>query len=245
MASCGKRPDTENIVILCTTDLHGAIMPVNYITGDSARTSLANIATAVDSVRDANNGKVLLLDGGDFLQGQPSIYYSNFEDTVETHIQAKVMDFLMYDAATVGNHDIEPGKAVYDRVREDFDFPWISANILDKKTGKPYFKPYAVFNKMGVKVAILGLTTPTIPNWLPENLWEGLEFEDMVESAAKWVPVIQEKEKPDVLIGLFHSGSDYTVNGSNIDTKLNENGGIPVAMKVDGFDIVILGHDHS
>jgi 2',3'-cyclic-nucleotide 2'-phosphodiesterase/3'-nucleotidase len=67
----------------------------------------------------------------------------------------------------------------------------------------------------------------------------------MVECAQQWVPYIKEHEKPDLLIGMFHSGSDYTVGGSDLDTYKNENGSIPVAMKVDGFDIVLMGHDHQ
>ena len=197
------------------------------------------------SERQKNNDGILLLDAGDFLQGQPSIYYSNFEDTVSRHIQARVMDFIGYDAATVGNHDIEPGEAVYSRVQKDFSFPWLAANAIDTRTGKPFFQPYEIFNKNGVKVAVLGMITPTIDAWLPKYLWENLEFEDMTETAQKWIPYIKEKENPDLIIGLFHSGSDYTVNGGNIDTYKNENGAIPAAMKVDGFDIVLLGHDHQ
>ena len=244
-AACDSKPKEAEITVLYTTDLHGAILPYDFNRDREASTSLANVATYVSQERAKSGDGLLLLDNGDFLQGQPSIYYSNFEDTVSRHIQARVMDFIGYEAAGVGNHDIEPGADVYDRVQRDFSFPWLAANAIDTRTGKPYFKPYAVFNKNGIKVAVLGMITPNISAWLPKYLWENIEFQDMVECAEKWVPYIQQNEKPDLLIGMFHAGSDYTVGGNDIDTYMNENGSIPVAMKVDGFDIILMGHDHQ
>ncbi len=155
------------------------------------------------------------------------------------------MNYLGYDAAAVGNHDIEPGEAVYARVQNDFAFPWLAANAIDTRTGKPFFKPYTILNKNGIKIAVLGMITPNIHAWLPKYLWENIEFQDMTEAARQWIPYIRENENPDLLIGLFHSGADYTVNGGDMDTYKNENGGIPAATKVDGFDMILLGHDHQ
>ena len=91
----------------------------------------------------------------------------------------------------------------------------------------------------------MGLTTPAVPNWLPEKLWSGIRFEDMIETAEKWVEIIEEKEKPDLLIGLFHSGVDYTYNDESEDTEKNENASQLVAEQVSGFDVVFVGHDHT
>lgn len=245
LGSCDRKPKEAEITLLYTTDLHGSVLPYDFNRDKKAATSLANVATYVKQEREKNQNGVLLLDAGDFLQGQPSIYYSNFEDTISRHLQARVMEFIGYDGATVGNHDIEPGEDVYARVQKDFNFPWLAANAIDTRTGEPFFQPYAVYNKNGIKIAVLGMITPNIHAWLPKYLWENLEFEDMTESAQKWIPYIQKNEKPDLIIGLFHSGSDYTVEGNTIDTHKNENGGIPAAMKVDGFDIILLGHDHQ
>ncbi|MEG1586004.1 MAG: bifunctional UDP-sugar hydrolase/5'-nucleotidase [Bacteroidales bacterium] len=245
LVGCNQKPKEAELTLLYTTDMHGAILPFDFNKNKSAATSLANVATYVKQEREKNKDGVLLLDGGDFLQGQPSIYYSNFEDTISEHIQSRVMEYIGYDAATVGNHDIEPGESVYSRVQNDFDFPWLAANAIDTRTGKPFFEPYAIFERNGIKVAVLGMITPNIHAWLPKYLWENIEFRDMVETAKEWVPYIQQKEKPDLLIGLFHSGSDYTVGGNTLETVKNENGAIPAVMKVDGFDIALLGHDHQ
>ena len=246
LASCKTKPAEADLVVLFTTDVHGACLAHDIKRNAPAKTSLANVSTYLNEVRRDNPGKVLLFDTGDFLQGQPSVYYYNFVDTLDTHVCARTYNYLKYDALGVGNHDIETGDAVYEkRLPQQFDMPWICANAIDTRTGQPMFQPYAVFDKQGIKVAVLGLITPNIGAWLPKALWPNLEFEDMVESAQKWVPIIQEKEHPDLLIGLFHAGMDYTVNGNDINTHCNENGSVPTAMKVPGFDICLLGHDHK
>lgn len=247
LASCAApKPQEADLVLLYTTDLHGACLPFDFKKNQPAPISLANVCTYVEQQRQENPEAVMLFDTGDFLQGQPSIYYSNFVDTADMHIMPEVFNYLKYDAVGVGNHDIETGEDVYGRrLPGQFQMPWLCANAIDQRTGQPMFEPYTVIERQGVKVAILGMITPHIHAWLPKTLWPNLEFEDMVECASKWVPVIQQKEQPDVLIGLFHAGFDYTVGGTDLNTHCNENGSVPVAMKVPGFDIVLCGHDHQ
>ena len=124
------------------------------------------------------------------------------------NLAAEVMNYMAYDAGAMGNHDLETGHRVYDNWVADCRFPVLGANIIDKATGKSYLTPYVVLEREGVKVAVLGMTTPAVPNWLPPSLWSGLEFQDLVACARQWVPVIREREKPDVLVGLFHSGKE-------------------------------------
>lgn len=237
--SAGSKP---HVAIAYTTDVHGSYFPVNYITMQPAEGCLARIKTAVDSIRQSlGKENLLLLDNGDFLQGQPTVYYYNYIDTVSPHISSQIYNFMGYDATTVGNHDIETGHAVYDRWRAQNKMPMLAANVIDVKTGKPYFQPYAVFERGGLKIAVLGMLTPAIPCWLPEVLWSGLRFDDMTESARKWVPYIKETEKPDILIGLFHSGHDEQKTTGNTV----ENASVKVAREVAGLDAVLMGHDHQ
>lgn len=225
----------KTISILETTDVHGAILP-------GLNASLASAFTYIRQVR-VKKDVTLLLDNGDNLQGQPEVYYYNFIDTVSSHLGAEVMNFMGYDAGTVGNHDIEAGHAVYDRLVKEYNFPLLAANAVDINTGKPYFKPYSIIVKDGIKIAVFGLVTPAIPNWLPPELYSGMEFRDMVETARFWMPVIL-NEKPDLVVGLFHSGWDRTrVVGQN-NEPVNENGSAAVAYNVPGFDIIFNGHDH-
>ena len=243
--SCSTKPDKASLTIYCTSDVHGTLFDYDLKRDKEAPSSLANVSEYMKEARKAENSSgIILLDNGDFLQGQPSNYYANFIDTNNVNIVAQIMNYLQYDAASIGNHDIEAGHPVYDKIVNQFRFPWLSANTINTQTGEPYFKPYTVIERNGIKIAILGMTTPGIPKWLPRYLWNGLEFADMIETANKWVSIIQEKEKPDVLIGLFHSGVDYNYAGENENTPKNENAGVLVAQQVDGFDVVILGHDH-
>lgn len=238
-----QKPDSYKLVIVETSDVHGSIFDYDFINDRYVSGSLSKVHTYVNELRKTNN--VILLDNGDILQGQPLVYYSNFEDTSNTHICSKVMNYMHYDAATIGNHDIETGHLVYDKLINEFNFPWLAANAINKEDKLPYFEPYKILIKDGVKIAILGLITPGIPNWLPEELWEGIEFEDMLISAGKWVPEIIKKENPDLLIGLFHSGFDYKYGNLNYDTPKNENASLIVAEQVPGFDIIFVGHDHK
>lgn len=238
-----ERPDSYELVLVGTSDVHGAIFNYDFINDKPSQGSLAQVNKYVNELREKHH--VILMDNGDILQGQPVVYYSNFEDTMSKHICAQVMNFMDYDVATVGNHDIEAGHAVYDKLKDEFNFPWLAANAINKSDGKPYFKPYTIINKSGIKIAVLGLITPAIPNWLPEELWSGMKFEDMVVSAKKWVPHILEKEKPDLLVGLFHAGFEYTYGDQKYDTYKNENASVIVAEQVPGFDIIFVGHDHK
>ena len=236
---------TINLKIVETSDVHGAIMPYDLLTDTTTNSSLAQVYTFVESERYVPNQELILLDNGDILQGDPLVYYYNYEDTTDAHIQATAMNFMNYDAATVGNHDIEAGHSVYDRFRKEINFPWLAANAIDDETNEPYFKPYTIIERQGIKIAVFGLITPSIPEWLPEILWKGISFGDMIETAKKWMPIIKEKEKPDLIIGLFHSGVDYTYNGENANTYKNENASNLVAQQVPGFDVVFVGHDHA
>lgn len=233
---------TSSVRILYTTDVHGSFFPTDYITMQPATGSMARVATAIDSIRKSEGShNVVLLDNGDILQGQPTVYFYNYIDTASRHIASEIYDFLSYDAATVGNHDIETGHDVYDRWRAETSTPVIAANVIDTTTGQPYFEPYRIINRGGMKIAVLGLLTPAIPAWLPENLWQGLRFDDMVSTAARWIPKIQDEESPDIIVGLFHSGHDASKKtGSYV-----ENASAEVARNIPGFDIVLMGHDHQ
>lgn len=231
---------TIKLKIVQTSDIHGNFFPYDFINRKAWGGSLARVHAFAEEQRKTFGENLILLDNGDILQGQPSVYYYNFIDTVSSHLCADMLNFMRYDAANMGNHDIETGHAVYDRWIKECNFPILGANIIDTKTGAPYLPPYKIIERDGIKIAVLGLITPAIPAWLAENLWEGLQFEDMETSARKWVKIIQEKEKPDILIGLFHSGRDASKNTG----KWNENASLTVAQNVPGFHIVLMGHDH-
>lgn len=224
-----------------TSDVHGSFFPYDFINGTPKAGSSARIMTYVENLRKEGSDNVVLLDNGDILQGQPICYYYNYIRPDLTNIAASVINYMGYDAEAVGNHDIETGHKVYDKWASEVKCPMLGANVIDAESGKPYFKPYTILNRKGVRIAVLGMLTPAIPNWLKESLWQGMRFDDIVESAKYWVKYLQENEKPDMIVGLFHSGWD----GGIITPEYREDEAREVAEKVDGFDIIFFGHDHT
>jgi len=237
------KPAGKVVKIIATSDMHGSLFPYDFIRNTTAATSQMQVATFVEEER-AKDQSVVLLDNGDVLQGQPIVYYYNFVETKAPHIVPAVMNDMGYDAASVGNHDVEAGPEVYLRAAAQANYPYLAANAVFIDTGEPAVPPYAIVERDGLRIAVLGMITPYIPKWLPQNLYEGVRFDDMVDTAAKWIPIIKEKEKPDLIVGLFHAGVDETYSGS-ADQKGNENASKLVAQRVEGFDVIFTGHDHQ
>lgn len=232
---------TIDLKFIETSDVHGSFFPYDFINRKPKAGSLARVATYVNQLRSQHGENVILLDNGDILQGQPVNYYSNYVDTTSANIAAQVVNYLRYDAQTIGNHDVETGHRVYDKWVSATHCPILGANVIDTKTNKPYIKPYTILKRGGARIAIIGLLTPAIPNWLGENLWSGLRFEEMVSSARQWMRVVKEQEKADIVIGLFHSGKD----GGITTPHYKEDAALAVAREVPGFDVVFFGHDHT
>lgn len=238
-------PRPVTIQIAVTSDVHGIILPWDFINNRPDEGSLSRVSTYARRMRANADTAFILLDNGDILQGQPVMDYYNQIKADTLHVCAQVMNHLQYDAATVGNHDIECGHAVYDRLRSEFQFPWLAGNVMDTATTTPFFQPYTLIERQGKRIAIIGITTPGVPEWLPYSLWSGLRFDDMFETATRLVKEVKAKHSPDAIVGLFHSGIDATYGGQKETDRFNHNASLLIARKVEGFDVVICGHDHK
>lgn len=227
--------------VIETSDVHGWFFPYDFINRKPKKGTLSRVITYVDSLRNKYGKNLLLFDNGDILQGQPTCYYCNYVKPDMPNVAAEVINYMKYDAQTIGNHDIETGHSVYDKWIKEVNCPMLGANIVDTSTGKPYVNPYTIINREGIKIAVIGMLTPAIPNWLNESLWQGLRFDEMVSTAKYWMNYIQENEKPDIVIGLFHSGRE---GGIKTDSY-TEDASLEVARNVPGFDLILYGHDHT
>ena len=236
-----KKEKTVTLKLVETSDVHGAFFPYNFTERKPMQGTMARVSTYLKEQRKLFGKNLILMDNGDILQGQPTNYYTNYVKTDEPNIAAAVINYLQYDAQTFGNHDVETGHAVYDKWIKDLNCPTLGANIIDVKTGKPYVAPYTILQRDGVKIAILGMLTPAIPNWLHENLWKGLRFEEMIASTRKWVKVLKEEEKADLIIGLFHSGWEGGITTEQYEEDVTRK----IAEQVSDFDVVFFGHDHT
>ena len=231
---------TIEIRVIHTSDVHGSFFPYDFINRKPAKGSLARVSSMVKDLRKVYGDNLLLFDGGDILQGQPTCYYCNYVKPELPNVAATVVNYMQYDAQTIGNHDIETGHAVYDKWIREVKCPMLGANIIDTSTNKPYVKPYGVIERDGVRIVVVGLITPAIPNWLNEHLWEGLRFDEMTECARYWIEYVKANEHPDIIIGLFHSGLD----GGITTAEYEENASLRIAREVPGFDLILYGHDH-
>ena len=243
---------TVRLKVIETSDVHGHFFPYDFMEKKPLKGTLVRANTYINKQRQQYGDNLLLIDNGDILQGQPCVYWTNYVMPEDENLAASVINYMKYDAETVGNHDIEPGHKVYDKWIREVRCPLLGANIVKEGTTSKTspaslasiydgLQPYSVHYKDGVKICVIGMLTPAIPNWLNKSIWKGIEFEEMVSCAKKWVKYIQEKEKPDLLFGLFHSGKD----GGISTEEYEENATAAVAYEVPGFDIIFFGHDHQ
>lgn len=245
--SACKEPQLEdgdyNLEIYATNDIHGRYFDSLYVPSSiGARVnpySLASIASVVEQAREHHGAdNVVLIDVGDNLQGDNATFYYNFVDTISPHIFPLIANYLKYDAAVVGNHDIETGHKVYDRVTSQLRMPYLASNAINENTQTPYFEPYTIINRHGIKLAVIGLTNPNVPSWLAADLWSGMYFQDIVSSLNYWVKYVKEKEAPHVMIAAMHGGLGLE------DVDDLENPARYVAKHVKGIDLVLASHDH-
>lgn len=230
LASC--TPKETTLTIMESTDTHGRF------------DEFANDAHILKQMKAELGDKLILLDNGDNLQGTPFQYCSN-QNADFPNLVSEVLNYFPYDAVCVGNHDIEAGKKVFDKLYSEVKMPVLCANVIDETTGEPYFTPYTILERDGFKIAVLGLLTPYVITWVPDRLRPGLRFDQLEAAAEKWVKLIQEKEHPDLMIGLFHSGWEPMAQNLPENHPLGrENATKWVAENIAGFDLIFYGHDH-
>jgi 2',3'-cyclic-nucleotide 2'-phosphodiesterase/3'-nucleotidase len=245
------------VALLATTDLHGNIYPVDYFSDRPAARGLAKVASLIAGTR-AENPHALLIDCGDTIQGSPLEYvYQTYVRTGGLPLGLKwsgtppagdpmmlVMNHLGYDAMVLGNHEFNYGLRNLEKARSDARFPWISANT--RAAGKP-FPPYIVKSVGGVKIAVIGITTPAVPTWeKPEN-YAGYRFEDGVVAARRAVVDLKARERPDATVLAVHAGLDRNLATAERQPTAapGENMVYDLATQVPGIDAIVFGHTHS
>lgn len=234
---------TRTLHIVSTGDVHSAWFDQAYVPGGPVKTSLMSVSHYVDSLRKSvGRDNVLLLDAGDCLQGDNAAYYFNFVATDRPHIFPRIASYMKYDAVVVGNHDIETGHAVYDRVFAELaakGIPWLGANVIRTADGKPYFPSCAVFDRAGVKVLVIGFENPNIRAWLSESQFEGMDFLSLVPYVQICVDAANKAYNPDVTVVVAHSGIGEG-DGSSYESQA-----LDVFQSLSGADVFICGHDHA
>ena len=242
-ASCNNRlKDGEyTLQVLSTNDVHSTWFDSTYV-GSGIKNSIFAMNHYIDSVRTAYGfDNVVLIDAGDCLQGDNAAYYFNYIDTLTPHLFPRLLEYMKYDAVAVGNHDIETGHPVYDRVAADLEkvgAPFLGGNAIRNDNGKTYFPLYKIVKKAGLKIAVLGYTNANMKAWLTESLWSGMTFEPIKDLVQNDINMVKAKEKPDVMIVSMHSGC------GNGDGTILESEALDIFNNISGIDFLICGHDH-
>ena len=234
---------TVRITVLFTSDLHGHILPYDYFSAQTAELGLAKVGTLIRRVRE-ENPNTILLDGGDTIQGSPLLFYAQRVGESLPNPMMRAMNLLDYDAMVVGNHEFNYGLRVLRAAEEEAEFPFLSANIIDEITGERIFLPFEVIESAGVRIAVIGLTTPAIPSWEVPEHYAGLAFNDPVGMARVWVPSLRGPRNCDLVIALAHFGFEGDPENDEGFTNSEENMAYELATEIEGIDLLLTGHTH-
>ncbi|WP_284141743.1 bifunctional UDP-sugar hydrolase/5'-nucleotidase [Virgibacillus sp. LDC-1] len=232
--------------ILYTSDIHGNAMPIIYGTNEEADLGLVKYAT-VAKHKKAHYENVLLLDNGDLIQGTPLMTHYVKAQADKENPMIGIMNQIGIDAAVIGNHEFNFGRQILEDAVQQSSFPWLAANILDQKTGQPYFgTPYKIKRfPNDLTVAIIGVTTHYIPNWEKPVHIAGIQFADAKATLQKWVDHIHLVEKPDLVIASYHGGIERDlISGEPTEQLTGENQGYAMAAEIQGIDVLLTGHQH-
>ncbi|MFH1794314.1 MAG: bifunctional 2',3'-cyclic-nucleotide 2'-phosphodiesterase/3'-nucleotidase [Pseudomonadota bacterium] len=253
--SARAQANQAHLRIMETTDIHVNVLPYDYY-GDKPNDTmgLSRTASLIAAVR-AEATNAMLVDNGDFLQGNPLGDYIAYEKGMkdgDIHPVMKGMNLLGYSVSTLGNHEFNYGLSFMDKVLAGANFPFVCANLVrgselaaNPREDKLYLKPYVILDKTvkdgagaehPIKIGVIGFVPPQIMVWDSKNLEGNVLTRDIVQAAKAWVPQIKE-EGADIIIALSHSGID-TGTGD-----MMENASFHVA-GIEGIDAVFTGHQH-
>ena len=241
-----QQPEVE-LVIAATTDTHGRLRGWDYYANaPESQRGLTRIATVVDSLRVGNPGRVVLVDAGDLLQGNPLTYLAARigGDSLRPHPVAAAMNAMSYDAAVIGNHEFNYGLSTLRRMIKDARFPMLAANAYTPR-GEHAFTAWKMIQRDGVKIALVGGTTPGSNVWDRDNLVGRVLVRDIVPSVRDAVKAAR-ASGADVVIVLLHSGLNEPSSYDTVTTKVaSENVSARVANEVPGIDVIVYGHSHK
>ncbi len=237
--------EATEIVVAATTDVHGRMTGWDYYAGTADTTrGLARAATIVDSVRAANPDRVVLVDAGDLLQGNPLAFVAARVDSARPNPIIAAMNVMRYDAAAIGNHEFNYGLVTLGRAIDEASFPFLAANAYHANGTRAY-PAYRIVRRGNVQVGIVGATNPGAMIWDRENLRGRVVIRDIVPEVKRAVDEARGKGA-DVIIVTMHSGLAEPASYDTVTTGVpSENVAARVAREVSGVDLIVFGHSHQ
>ncbi len=252
--SVSAASNQAHLRLMETTDLHVHVFPYDYYADKPVDTvGLSRTASIIEGVR-AESTNSLLLDNGDFLQGNPMGDYIAYERGMaegDMHPVITAMNTLGFDASTLGNHEFNYGVSFLMKALAGAEFPVVSANVVKTMGASPtadetLIPPYTIFERQitdgngdthPIKIGLIGFVPPQIMNWDRKHLEGNVQARDIIATARAYVPQMKE-EGADIIIALSHSG----IGAADAEDGM-ENASVPLAA-VDGIDAILTGHSH-
>ncbi|MDR0300277.1 MAG: bifunctional metallophosphatase/5'-nucleotidase [Streptococcaceae bacterium] len=234
--------------ILESSDMHGFILPSNYSSREmdlpfgmaKAHQMMEHLTDEAEAAGDI----VLKIENGDILQGSALAYYlAKQKANGLSHLTAVTNSFA-YDAGLLGNHEFNYGRAYVESYVSQTDYPILCANVLNT-SGQPAFgQAYKIFEKNGLKIAVLGLLTQYIPHWEQPSTIQGLSFKSIVETAKEYLPKL--REEVDIVVVAYHGGFERALDtGEPEEALTGENEGYQLLTEcADLIDAFVTGHQH-
>ncbi|WNN46484.1 MULTISPECIES: bifunctional UDP-sugar hydrolase/5'-nucleotidase UshA [Winslowiella] len=234
LAQAWEKDRSYKFTVLHTNDHHG-----RFWNNDRDEYGLAAQKTLVDSIRydvQAHGGSVLILSGGDINTGVPE------SDLQDAEPDFRGMNLIGYDAMAIGNHEFDNPLSVLRQQQKWAKFPLLSANIYQKSSGERLFQPYALFNRSGLKIAVIGLTTDDTAKIGNPEYFTDMEFRKPAAEAKAVVEALRASEKPDVIIAATHMGHyDNGHHGSNAPGDVEMARELPTGY----LDMIVGGHSQD
>ncbi|MDQ6888176.1 MAG: 5'-nucleotidase C-terminal domain-containing protein [Gemmatimonadota bacterium] len=244
-AAAAAGADSRELVVASTTDVHGRLRGWDYYAGrEDGNRGLTRAATIVDSLRATSPGRVLLIDAGDLLQGTPLTFIAARRFPSRAHPVIAAMNAMRYDAAAIGNHEFNYGVPLLNHAIAQAHFPFLAANAMTP-AGRHAYTPWVIVRRAGIRVGIIGATTPGSVIWDRDNLRGRLVIRDIVPAVGLAVGEAR-KAGADVIVVTVHSGLDEPASYDTVSSGVpSENVAARLAREVPGIDLIIYGHSHK
>jgi 2',3'-cyclic-nucleotide 2'-phosphodiesterase (5'-nucleotidase family) len=240
-----RSPRELTLLVAATTDVHGHLVGWDYYSNrpDTAR-GLSRAATVVDSLRASASGRVVLVDAGDLLQGTPLTYVAARRERFGVHPVFAAMNEMHYDAAAVGNHEFNYGLPFLYSSVKSAHFPMLAANAYPAAGPAP-FPGRTIVERAGVRIALIGATTPGSNAWDRDNLSGKLTIGPILPAVRAQVDSAR-REHANVIVVVVHTGLNEPSSYDTIATRLpGENVAAEIARQVPGIDLIVYGHSHK
>jgi len=233
---------TAHVVIVATTDVHGRAYHWDYLNDREAPWGLTRAATVVDSLRREYPGQIVVVDGGDLLQGSPFATFFGTVRETDPHPVIDALNGVGYDVTTPGNHDFDFGLAVFARAISAAAFAVVSGNVYRMPRDTLAFQPFVMLQRNGVRIGITGFTTPGVMVWNRDQVSDQLAVRRILPEANRTLQQM-ENEGAQLKVVLAHSGmgsaSSYDTTRVGAENVAAQLAGLPVKP-----DVVVVGHSH-